>query len=254
MKIKELFLIEDDLTNKKEVLEWCYNKQRTGHLVFDGNAIGGISNEAPYEISCKRIIFSKTAIFKKPLPVQFKKVISYEVNNVKYLKNLSQLRVEEIESLFAEEIGIDSFENCPQINDKVIITRSEISSLKGLSKNVKELSISFCKNLTILDEHLPNLTRLTAPASGLTTLKDIHKLMSKLEFLQINACPITSNILGLLRLPNLSMLIYQTGEKVSIDFERACNIVDKYIQDGSRNIVACQKELYDNDLDEYAQL
>jgi hypothetical protein len=129
MKIKELFLTEDDFTTKKEVLEWCYNKQRTGHLVFDGNAIGGIDNEAPYKISCKRFIPAK-AFFKKPLPVQFKKVISYEVNNVKYLKNLSQLRVAEIDNFYAEEIGIDSFENCPQINVKVVATRSEISSLK----------------------------------------------------------------------------------------------------------------------------
>jgi hypothetical protein len=119
---------------------------------------------------------------------------------------------------------------------------------------VKELSISFCKNLTILDEHLPNLTRLTAPASGLTTLKDIHKLMPNLDFLQINACPITSNILGLLRLPNLKNLICQTGNTVSTNFERASTIVKKYIEDGSRNIIACQKELYDNDLDDYAEL
>ena len=57
---------------------------------------------------------------------------------------------------------------------------------------------------------------------------------------------IKSNVLSLLKLPKNCDVEWELKEPW-------VKIVDKHLI-GDRNIIACQKELYDNDLDEYAQL
>jgi hypothetical protein len=46
---------------------------------------------------------------------------------------------------------------------------------------VEKIAASFCKNLTTIDEYLQNLTTLYVAASGLITLKDIHKMIPNVE-------------------------------------------------------------------------
>jgi|688.fasta_scaffold04879_17 hypothetical protein len=63
---------------------------------------------------------------------------------------------------------------------------------------------------------------------------------------------IESHMLGVLQIKDLRSLYLQTID-MSMDTYRAFQIVLKYIDPKNRNIVQCQRELIENDLDEYAE-
>lgn len=256
MKIRELFLTEsiptDKFSTREEVVDWCLKLEKLNKLTFQ-DGVYAVPDIAPFTVTGDKVMFSGSANFKKPLPVQFAKVRSYRAVN-SGITDLSTLCVDEVGLLNVSKNPITSFENCPKITNKAVFEKTKISSLKGISQFAKQIEVFGCSELTTIDEHLPKVKFFGAAQCGLITLKDIHKMMPNLQTIQVAFNPIKSNILGILRLPKLKFFLFGREGNDDSDFYKAASIVDKYVLKGDRNIIACQKELYDNDLDEYAEL
>ena len=83
-----------------------------------------------------------------------------------------------------------------------------------------------------------------------TTLKDIHKLV-KCKRLIINGCGmVTGNVLGIFKMNLLDVGFIGIPNDHSRVWVR---IVTEHFQN-DKNIIACQEELFQNGLDEYAKL
>ena len=119
---------------------------------------------------------------------------------------------------------------------------------ENIEKNRK---VDFTKR-TIITE-IPSFpikarTILLQPQSEIT-LQNINKFVD-CQFLAIsNAKYIKGNVLGILKIKSLSSLIIDDAAAN----EQWFDILLKHFRN-DKNIIACQKELYDNDLDEYAEL
>jgi len=101
--------------------------------------------------------------------------------------------------------------------------------------------------------------RLNLAMNNITSLKDIHKFV-KCKILTIYNNPIKDSILGILLIPGITKLstVEPRADAGNIaEFKvpnRALSIVAKYVGQGKAGVLAAQKELEDNDLDDYAQL
>jgi hypothetical protein len=80
----------------------------------------------------------------------------------------------------------------------------------------------------------------------LTSLQGIHKQIKQIgNIADFRKNTIKSHVLGLIRIERL--------KKVFFDDDELTKIINKHLQDG-RDVMACQDELIDAGLDEYAQL
>jgi len=126
---------------------------------------------------------------------------------------------------------------------------TSLKSLKGAPSSVGgDFDCSYCPSLTSLK---------SAPSSvggsfdchkctSITSLEGIgeHYILSATEFIANNT-PISSHILGLLKVKNLKL--------AELENKEVEKIINAHLK-GNRNIWKCQDELQDLDLDEYAQL
>ena len=134
------------------------------------------------------------------------------------------------------------------------LDRSKLTSLEGSPEKCQSFSIEHVKKLSSLKGITPNLVELKLDnCVGLKSFKDIHKHVKSLKKLfLINTIP-SSHILGLLLINGLSFLSYEIDDDVYDDrLITALDIIKKHLHD--KDILACQTELIEKDLDEYAQL
>jgi len=253
MKVKELF--EDAIVDMtyEAVKAWGVKQINSGRIHYDDRY--KVDEKPPYKISAARVKFSKLiTIFKKPLPVQFGEVTIYNVAGCRGFVNLSQLNVDRVDTLTVSDNDIVNFENCPSVRELEAQYSYKLVSLKGIHPDVENLSLFASKALTAIDASMPKLRSLRAPATGLETLHDIHINCPNLLTLQINACDIKSNVLGILKLKHLETLIFQTNGNSSNfanDGERALAIVKKFLK--NRDLLACQEELLEAGLKQFAK-
>jgi hypothetical protein len=125
-------------------------------------------------------------------------------------------------------------------------------SLEGVAKSAKELNIGFCKKLKELDYLPDDVESITAPASGLVTLRGIDRLAPNLKRLQVNANPIDECILGVLKIKNFKFnwLTYRTDKEIT-PLVKACRIIDDALVDG--DILDAQSALIDAGLAHFAK-
>jgi hypothetical protein len=85
----------------------------------------------------------------------------------------------------------------------------------------------------------------------LTSLHNIHrhiKIAKPNSTLYLNENPIRSHVLGVLKIRDLGSVNF--GDVINFELT---NIINHHLQ-GDRDVMACQDELIDSGLDEYAQL
>ena len=128
-----------------------------------------------------------------------------------------------------------------------------LESMKGANTIEANLRISFCPNLNFGD-HLElvvggNVT--INKCARITNLKDIHKTFKRIDgSLSFIETPVKSHALGILKIEGLKSVFVDSSES---KFEKAIEIISKYV--GSKgDILDCQSDLIDADLEEYAQL
>ena len=89
----------------------------------------------------------------------------------------------------------------------------------------------------------------------LTSLQGIHKQFRSGYIkgqIWLSNNPITSHILGLLLIPELKFIGYSKGNASSSCYD-AIEIINKHLE-GDRNVIACQRELIQAGLKEFARL
>jgi hypothetical protein len=248
-----------EFTSKAEVQTWIDKKRRTVFQYVNPNQQLTVSDKPPYKIDCHAVFFKNAAIFKKPLPVHFGNVSRYTADDCAELTDLAQLNVDVVYDLLSvSNARIRTLKNCPDVKLKLDASHSELISLEGCSKNVEELSLSFCKEIDEIDVELPKLKRLTMPASGITTLHNIHIMCPKLKFIQINSSTkLKSSILCLLKCPDLrpGNIISNTNDNSwkTEPATHALKIMKRLWEDG-HDIFDVQEALINAGLDDFAQL
>ncbi len=116
------------------------------------------------------------------------------------------------------------------------VSNTPISSLEGAPEWIRTLVLSNNKNLT--------------------NLKDVHKHLKYCNHITIDSpgCYIESHILGLILVDGL-LVINNFGINC-MGFPEACYIINKYLklEQGKNSLLACQQELIEAGLEQYAQL
>lgn len=105
-------------------------------------------------------------------------------------------------------------------------------------------------NYILTAKDLPNCREMFFTGSALSGFSDIKKL-TNLETIGFDFSTITGGLLGLLKLPKLATIENYVEEKDPTAF-KALNIIKKHLKD--KDLLACQDELIDADLEEYAKL
>ena len=134
---------------------------------------------------------------------------------------------------------------------------NHLTSLKGAPKIVgknptnRTWSVFNCSyNMLTSLEHCPEVIdgSLEAQGNNITSLHNIHKHLKEVgeeRYINLKSNPIESHVLGLLLIKNLL--------EVSLDNKKVESIINKHLK-GDRDVVECQEELLNKDLDDYAQL
>ena len=134
-------------------------------------------------------------------------------------------------SFKASHMNLSSMVGCPKIvTDKFIVSHNNIRTLEGLPLNARVVDL---RNNPI------------ESFEGIGNLRDCQEIWVP--------CSITSNMLGLLKIKTLKKLFFDANFNVnSSEFHAAFKII-KYHFDNGRNLLACQEELIDAGLKDYAE-
>jgi hypothetical protein len=133
---------------------------------------------------------------------------------------------------------IASFKNFPNsVHGEVNCYNNNITSLEGAPYNISG-------SLDLID-------------NPITSFKDIHKHIQSCNKIYIPVS-VQSNLLGVLKMKNIPLLSTASTDRWKEGYNtllKAVSIINKYGHDkkGSANILACQEELIDNELKDYAE-
>jgi hypothetical protein len=213
---KQYLLEEQEIDIPDEDKEWLYKKSQG---VITKNSMGTLS--ANNNLSFRRLPVLKEKLFKN-VPGGFE--LKYPFSLVDGSLDLSNCE-------------LVSFKNFPRsVNGSVNVCGNNISSIEGLPTKIESTL-----DISINDK--------------LTSLSGIHKHLKQCLVITLPTT-ITSNVLGLVKIKDLYTINLDASERFHNNFEtlmKVIKIVEKYIG-GDGNVIECQKELYDNDLDEYAEV
>ena len=143
------------------------------------------------------------------------------------------------------------------------VANCKLGSLKGAPITVEgKFSISNNPEITSI-QYLPKEAACyVLRETGIKSFAGIHKIIKRILDNGISDggevyLPASTEhaLLGFLKIPGCNSLELEFSEaKIAPPkLIKACEIISNHLQNG-KNIIACQKELYDNDLDEYAEL
>lgn len=141
--------------------------------------------------------------------------------------------------------NFSSLEGGPLGTVDFICYSSHLKSLKGAPHQVRNFDVED-NELTSLD-HAPKKVDgdFNCRRNKLTSLHNIHKQISSIGgIFSAEYNPIKSDILGLLKIKNLIC--------IHLDDDKIDGIINKYLPEG--DLIACQQELIEAGLEEYAQL
>ena len=172
--------------------------------------------------------------------------------------------------------GIKDFSGCPLSAERIQLYGIKTSNCKGLTTQTSSISIFYSDGLVNLEglenagragylhmaychgiESLEGIAKTVRSVyfekcSKLISLKGIHKHVPMVTTFRI-ATVIKSHILGLLKLEHLNELEYQPGyEFPDHESNKAFQILYAHLK--KKDLIACQQDLIDAGLDEYAQL
>jgi hypothetical protein len=164
--------------------------------------------------------------------------------------------------------SITSLEGFPEFVEShlSIIDCNNLKSLKGIPKQVGQLTLNNAIGLTELD-YLPDFVHSTFVInnSKVSSLKDIHKKIKAIgsvlggTVFEMRNSRIKSNVLGLLLIEGVKSVKLQSSNvdvKHGVDLDAVEVILNKYLPNtrGRQAIIECQKELIEAGLEEYAKL
>jgi hypothetical protein len=188
------------------------------------------------------------------LPVQFHLAGTFDVTELE-IESCVGFPYVIMNELRMKNSKIKDFEDMPKVVPTIYGSSSiRMESFKGLDEtNCTSLEWSCLAGIDSLEGLPRNLTKFSGNIVDSTL--DIKELVTRcpnLEQIIIGGDSlILKNILSIFRLKNLNYVYFRPGEADETEASRAHAIFIKHIK-GDRNAIACQKELYDNNLDVFA--
>ena len=157
-------------------------------------------------------------------------------------------------NFFINSHSLEYLYGCPDECEQFSIASNSVKTLKGGPKKVKHVYkvISFSRRspLTSYEGIAEECITYRLFVTNIKSLHNIHKHIKKID----NLCEISNqvkrNLLGFLKIKGPFSLI--CGVYDGDPLWKAVKIVDKHL--GHRDLLACQEELIENGLEEYAQL
>lgn len=140
--------------------------------------------------------------------------------------------------------------NFRECTKDVHVLANDMLDLKGVPRFVGGQFNLKGKNITSF-EYLPEeADDMYLHMSGITNFTGIDKVVKKVYSISIPSEP--KGLLSFLKIQSLMKI--SPLSTASDDLKKACQIVSKYCANGNHDILACQDELFDNGLKEYAKL
>ncbi len=135
------------------------------------------------------------------------------------------------ESFFASRMELKSMVGCPKIVcDSFNVSHNSITTLEGLP--------SYARVVDLRNNPIKSF-------EGIGNLKECEEIWLPNS--------ITSNLLGILKIKTLKRLYCDANFTNNSRFHLVFKIIKKHF-DTDKDIIACQRQLIENDLDEYAEL
>ena len=131
-------------------------------------------------------------------------------------------------NFYFDDCNLTSLKGAPQeVGGSFYCYNNQLTSLEGAPQKVNG-------DFSCYDNPIKSLKGI-----GKTYMKEIN------GFINLDHCPIESHMLGLLKVKGLTFIKFNQNRKVE-------EIINKHLK--TRDLLACQDELIENGLEEYAQL
>jgi hypothetical protein len=133
-----------------------------------------------------------------------------------------------------------------------------LSSFKNFPRIIKGNFTAYLNKFTNVED-FPEYVEGNIDISSnkhLKSLSGIHKNLKECNGKLTIPADLKGGMLGLLKVKGLKKVTFdedEVSEHQIPELAKACEIIAKYLN-SDRNLIACQKELYDNDLDDFAEL
>jgi hypothetical protein len=157
---------------------------------------------------------------------------------------------------YSAKLYIKQFNEDEETPAQLMLNNLELDKIPMQIKSSENTTYDFGDNKLSTFDNFPEEARiLKCNRNNFQSLHNIHKYIKKLApfagTISIFGNPIKSHVLGLLKIENLrEVILYGTGDdKVLITVEE---VINKHLK--KRDILACQQELIDAGLEEFAQL
>jgi hypothetical protein len=140
--------------------------------------------------------------------------------------------------------------NFRECTKDVHVLANDMLDLKGVPRFVGGQFNVKGKNITSF-EYLPEEAEdIYLHNTGIINFKGIEKVVKKVYSISIPED--TKGLLSFVKIQNLMKI--SPLSTAPDDLKKACQIVSDFCKAGSKNVLACQEKLIDNDLKDYAEL
>jgi hypothetical protein len=212
------------------------SKSITVKQKLDGTAVSYNKDTNEIEFSAYNVNLSPSVLVDGELPFQ---IADFGGNQFEYF-----------EPDYWEN-GLKSLKNFPKSCDGGFkISTSKLNDYSNGPEFVDSGEYSIKTEATEIKNLKVKTQFLYIDGTNLEKLSGLEKSEIR-EIRIVNGHNLKGNFLGLLKVKGLTNVLLLAASKGS-DAAKAINIIRNHLED--KNIIACQKELYDNDLDEYAEL
>ncbi len=120
----------------------------------------------------------------------------------------------------------------------------------GIVKGMFDCSGHKLKNLDNFPEYIES--GMIANRNNITSLVGIHKIIKHAKWVSFADNPIEEGGIGVLLIDGLKKIAYNIN--IKSDFNRACEIINKYTYKGKSAILECQEELIEAGLEAFAKI
>lgn len=154
-------------------------------------------------------------------------------------------------SVFVEDKNVDAFDN---YRENVLDVLNEFADGFGYIENIEGhyVELFFSHNVPKLPIPI-SYDRLYVTLEDKSSLSGIDKIISSFKYLHFHKCEyVTGNVLSIIKLAKKGKTInLSTSDYLELPW---MFVINKHLKAGRQDVVSCQRELIESDLDEFAEL
>ena len=153
-------------------------------------------------------------------------------------------------SVFVEDKNVDAFDN---YRENVLDVLNEFADGSGYTENIEGhyVELFFSHNVPKLPIPI-SYDRLYVTLEDKSSLSGIDKIISSFRYLHFHKCEnVTGNVLSIIKLAKKGKINLSTSDFNDLPW---MTIMNKHLKQRHYDVVSCQRELIESDLDEFAEL